>query len=260
MADKISEIQEILERGIDLRNRRIYFGIPGNDEGDISWSSVEAAVRAVHKMSTDAPTQPIELHVNSGGGTVNDMLRLYDVVQSCPCQVKFFGGGTIASAAVALMAGCDERWLHPHTEIMMHAPSVDIGDKSFVDINIDTKVLSELADKLLLIYEKNSRMPKEFWGEVCNRDTYMTSEEVILLGLADGLVEPKKRGNLRKTRAANLKKIPDQKELQSLVRDIYNRTLKEKRLSKIEVHIPKDEFDNSIVVTELTMLPPENID
>src|SRR5271170_5768045 len=113
-----TELTDSLIHGIDLKTRRIYFGRfldDGDDNpGDFTQASIELAIRALHKMSLDAPGKPIEIHMNSYGGDPYAMLRLYDEILSCPCQVKFYGGGAIMSAATWIMAVCDERYLYPN--------------------------------------------------------------------------------------------------------------------------------------------------
>src|ERR1039458_9950262 len=89
MAEK-TELTDLLAYGIDMKSRRIYFGVnldqsDENTFSDFTLGSVEAAVRAIHRMIIDAPGKPIELHMNSYGGDPYAMLRLYDEILSCPC-------------------------------------------------------------------------------------------------------------------------------------------------------------------------------
>lgn len=249
MADKNTELNDVLEKGIDLKNRRIFFGEPEED-GSFSWQSVEFAIRAIKKMSADRPKTPIELYMSSVGGDTYEMLRLYDAIQECTCQIKFYGSGTIASSATWIMAGCDERWLTPNATIMIHAGYTDNGQQTYVDSQIDNEEYVRLMEKLMSLYEDNSRMPKDFWYEVCQRDNYLSPEEAIMLGLADKISEPKKRGNLRKSRLYSLKHPPAKKDLNKLVKNLYRRIHKGKNLTKIEVHIPKEQFDKNINIEQ----------
>lgn len=249
------ELDELLSYGIDLKSRRIYFGtiLDGGGEcdefGDFTQSSVELAIRALHKLSSDAPGKPIEIHMNSYGGSPYAMLRLYDEIHACPCQVKFFGAGVIMSAATWIMAGCDERYLHPNATVMVHDGS-DGFEGKHTDGQIQAGEMRRLQDLLYEIYAENSRMPLEFWQDVCQRDLYLTASEAVSLGLADKIIEPKKRGNLRKVRYAALKKEPETKEMNKLLKDIYGRINKIK-VPKIELNeIKKEESDAKIIVDE----------
>ena len=249
-ADK-SDLTDSLINGIDLKTRRIYFGTPldWTEEcpGDFSPASIELAVRSMHKMIQDAPGKPIEIHMNSYGGDPYAMLRLYDEILSCPCQVKFYGGGAIMSAATWIMVACDERHLYPHATVMVHDGWAG-GDGKHTDMQIWAAEEARLQDLLYDIYTTNTRMPKEFWQDVCQRDLYLTASEAITMGMADKIVEPKKRGNLRKVRQAALKKTPTSAEMKKLLNDIYTRINKVK-VPKIDLNpVSKEPVDPAVVV------------
>ena len=244
MSDK-TDFDKILSDNIDFKNRRIYFGsISDSFENDICWGTVEIVIRAIHKMS-DTPSKAIELHISSHGGDALQMLRLYDVIQSCPCQVIFIGGGEISSAATWIMAGCDERWLYPNTRICIHdSPSIgtDEAPTKITDRRISDEEDERLQQLLNHLYARNSRMPVEFWDAIVRRDLWISAEEAIQLGLADKIIKPVKRGNLRRARIANLNKQVDKNEMKKLIKDLSNRVYKEKSL-KIELSAPAEEFE-----------------
>jgi ATP-dependent Clp protease protease subunit len=253
-----TELTDNLAYGVDLKNRRIYFGVnldtaEPDDSTSFTLASVEMAVRAIHRMAVEAPAKPIELHMCSYGGDPYPMLRLYDEIQACPCQIKFFGGGAIMSSATWIMAGCDERYLYPNAIIMVH-DGADAFEGKHTDHQIHAAEERRLQEQLYDIYVANSRMPKEFWQDVCQRDLYLTAEEAIKLGLADKIVEPKKRGNLRKVRQAALKKEPDNKEMRHLLQDLYGRINKVK-VPKIELNEPKKEPADPHIIVDNTPVP-----
>ena len=197
----------ILETGLDFDQRRIYFGVCTDptleDIGEVTTRSIEHCARALHLLTFDDPHKPIELYMSSGGGDPYAMLRLVDEILSCPCPVKFFGGGIIQSSATWIMCVCDERYLFPNTTVMVHD-----GTESVKGTHTDTKIeLAEavrLQDKLYDIYESNSKMPKSFWQDVCQRDLYLSAEEACQLGLADKIIEPIDRTAFRKNRLTHL--------------------------------------------------------
>ena len=259
MAIASTELTDNLAYGVDLKNRRIYFGVnldvaDAEESTDFTISSVEYTVRALHRMASDAPGKPIEIHMCSYGGDPYAMLRLYDEIHACPCQIKFYGSGAIMSSATWIMAGCDERYLHPNCTIMVHDGS-DGWEGKHTDGQIMAAEMRRLQDLLYDIYATNSRMPREFWEDVCQRDLYMTASEAVSVGLADSILEPKKRGNLRKKRQAALKKDPDNKEMNKLLKDLYSRINKVK-VPKIELNEPKKEASDPHLVVDAT--PVEN--
>jgi ATP-dependent Clp protease protease subunit len=245
-----TELTDLFEYGIDVKSRRIYFGHMSAEPDsvtDFTPASIELAIRALHKMALEAPGKPIELHMNSYGGDAYAMLRLHDEILSCPCQVKFYGGGAIMSSATWIMVACDERYLHPHATVMVHDGQDDVGGKH-TDSQITATEMKRLQGVLYDIYTSNTRMPREFWEDVCQRDVYLTANEAITLGMADKIVESKKRGNLRKVRQAALKKTPDVKELQKLLGEIYSR-INRVKVPKLELNtISKEPADPAVVV------------
>ena len=253
MIDKIDLMDSTIAHGIDSKNRRIYFGsVDSSDESgsEFTWRSVERVIRAIHLMETEAPKKPIQLHMSSPGGDPYSMLRLYDAIQSSPCKIEFYGSGEICSAATWIMACCDERFLTPNTHILIHdSGSYEIGEvpAKLTDAYIAMDQEQRLQDKLNKIYSDNSRMPVEFWEEIVKRDVWLSAEETIMLGLADKIVEPKKRGNLRKARINGLKVDPDKKDMQKLLKTISNRSYVNK-LHKIELHTPSEQFDKNVTV------------
>jgi hypothetical protein len=156
------------------------------------------------------------------------------------------------SAATWIMAGCDERYVTPNTQIMLHKWRGGIYGETETDIKIEMKQYSGwLTSVLNQIYADNSRMPVEFWEEITKRDLFITAEETIKLGLADAIIQPKKRGNLRRKRIAQMNKPVDKKEMRRLVSSLNTRIERGKNL-KIELHVPEEEFDKNVYVEEVS--------
>jgi ATP-dependent protease ClpP protease subunit len=241
--------KDFLESGIDYKNRIISFGCNEDEDGEINWLTVETACRAITLMAIDHPKTPISLHMNSIGGDTYQMLRLYDCIQECPCQIQFYGSGQVMSSAVWIMCGCDERYLTPGTNLMIHNGSITLGEVTTTDFKIEYERDRRMNQQMLQILVNNSRMPVQFWEEILKRDYFFTPEEAILLGIADEIIEPKKRGNLRKMRQYKLSQPVNKKQLNKVVKQAFERVKAPGTQSlKIEIHIPQEEFDDSLSV------------
>ena len=237
---------EVVNTGVDWTNRRIYWGLLDRAEPteEFCWETVEHMVRAMHKMY-ELSSKPIELHFNSGGGSVYDMLRLVDEIEASPCQIKFVGSGIIASAAVWVMCVCDYRVLHKNTVVMIHD-----GSEAVVGSHTDNQIAAvhskKLQDSLYDMFVENSRMPKSFYEDICQRDAYLKAEEAVMLGLADEVVQPKKRGNVRKIRQKTLSNHPEAIELQKLTKDLYSR-IGRRKPAKLEISVKQEEAEDSLI-------------
>jgi ATP-dependent Clp protease protease subunit len=258
---KKPDSNHIIDYGLDIANRRIYFGVygaakdEGESNGDVGWASVEMTIRNMHVLVA-INNRPIEIHASSDGGCPAAMLRLIDEIESCSVQVKFVGGGLIASSMTWIMAVCDERHIHKNSSILVHDGSTGIGG-THTDVNIDMAETNKMQDKLNTMFADNSRMSKEFWEEILQRNVYLTADEALTLGLVDKIIQPKKRGNLRKSRIYQLNQEVDAKEMNSLVKSIYKR-IGRKKLNNIKISIPdNDECDPEVVIEEI--VEEENI-
>lgn len=243
-----TELDDLFSYGLDSKLRRIYWGNcldPSNeDSNDFTDFTVEQAIRALDRLVAENPSKPIELHMNSCGGDPYSMLRLHDAILSCPCQIKFFGSGRIQSSATWIMAICDERYLSPNATVMVH-DGTEGFEGTHTDVKIGLAEAKRLQDMLYDVFAANSRMPRSFWESVCTRDLYLTAQETISLGLADKIIEPKKRGNLRKLRQASLKRTLKE-NLTTLTRSLFDR-VKVPQLVNITFNAPIQEpVDSSV--------------
>lgn len=251
-----TELSNELVYGVDEQHRRIYFGVALDHEtwedesqGDFKQLSVSYAIRALQRMAMQHPKTPIEIHMNSYGGDPYAMLALYDIIQSCTCQIKFFGAGAIMSAATWIMAGCDERYLYPNTRVMIH-DGWDGYFGKFQDFQIAAEEGKYLQNKLCEIYADNSRMGAAFWEEVGKNDLYLSAEETISLGLADRIIHPKKRGNLRKMRQFHLNREVSSRKMGKLVETLMNRVHRTHKKLVIEINKPKEELIDEKIIIE----------
>lgn len=232
-----------LEKGIDLRHRRIRFGDSKFSDGDeFDFGSIEHVLRGIDMMLS-MNNKPIEIHMSSYGGDAYMMLALYDKINESPCKFVFYGRGAIMSAATWIMAGCDERYLSKNTTIMVHNGSADASGR-LTDTNIDIAEENRLQTKLEEIYAENSFMDTEFWEEVSKRDLYLTAEEAIALGLADKIVPYRGRAKFRGVRKKSAENILSRRELNKLVRNIYKRIEQNPPSNKLVIDIKKDEYEN----------------
>lgn len=252
MAFLKTETENAIASGIDETHRRIFFGryLPNSsvdDANGIDQISIEYAVRAIHRMIDSNPKKPIEIHMNSYGGDPYSMLYLHDLILSSPCQFKFYGGGAIMSAATWIMVVCDERYLYKNARIMVHEGDLAING-TLTDVEIKTAEERRLQDLLEEIYANNSRMPKKFWAEVCRRDLYLSAEEAVALGLADKVIEPKKRGSFRKLRQETLSKKIHPLTLKKLVGKLFSR-IKYPDIKDLTINEPKlEEVDETLTI------------
>lgn len=261
-------MENYLVYGIHIQNRRIDFGPPANqihEEGnDIEYTSISLAIRAIDLM-VELSSKPIELHMTCYGGDPEFMMALYDKIQESPVKFIFYGRGHIGSSAVWIMCGCDERYLSENTQVLIHNGSTlyeKNTEMKLTDSGIDYKNDARLQEKLNRILAQNSRMPKKFWDAIVQRDCVINAQEAFTLGLIEGVIPSRKRGNFRQKRISVLSKHPAPRTLKALSQKLMARISLPVAFKDLKVHVPKEkfesfeEYDNTDEV--LTIVPDNN--
>lgn len=243
---KVNKFAETLENylkyGVDLHHRRIYFGDVDFIDGDeFSFSTVNIAMRGIDKM-LDISNKPIEIHMSSYGGSVDDLIALYNKIEESPCKFIFFGRGYIMSAATFVMAVCDERYLSKNTAVMIHDMSADIAG-SMPDLEIEADELRRIKEDMYQMYADNSVMDVKFWEIACKRNLYLNAEETIRLGLADKIIPTVKRGNFRRgPRARTFAKRINKRSMERFISKLFDR-IGQSAPENITIEVPSDEFE-----------------
>lgn len=167
-----------------LQNRIVYLA------GEINDESANVVVMQLLWLNADNPDEPINLYINSPGGSVYAGLAIKDLMYSLDCKVNTFGVGLCASmGAYLLAAGTGERAATQNTRILIH--SVSAGTIGTVhDMEIDFKESKFMHDHLLSDLESftKGKSTRKSLNTKTKRDYYMGVQEAIKLGLLDAVV------------------------------------------------------------------------
>lgn len=148
-------------------------------------------VRAVPEDLDD--TSDIEFYISSGGGSVSDMLAVYDLM----CLVKMnrdiatFGFGKIYSAAVPLLAAGTKgkRYMGRNARLMIHHCSSNAGG-SHLDIQINFDELKKVEELMVGVLVEHSNLSLDEVYEIMarNTDKFFSAEEVLEMGIVDEII------------------------------------------------------------------------
>ena len=146
-----------IEAGIDFSSRKIML-----DE-DIDEYSTGWVVRALHKMEEQDSKKPIDLYINSYGGSVYDCYSLYDTLTTCKCPIRAFAQGKVMSAGTDIFLACDERYAYNNVTFMFHTMSNDPGYVKLFEQQTDVKECERLYEIGLRILAENTAKDYAFW-------------------------------------------------------------------------------------------------
>ena len=163
---------------------------------DGSLYDIITRIRAILHMRTDEhKNDPINLIINSDGGSVYEALGIIDYIQSLNVKVNTIcRGRAMSAAALILCAGTGVRAASQYSTIMFHEISSDIYGKSS-DMKANVQHMEKLEEILLEILKSNSNKEKDYWKNVTIKDYYITPKDALDMGVIDAIIPPKhKRG------------------------------------------------------------------
>lgn len=169
-----------IEQGIDFENRRIDL-----DE-DINYASVGYVVRGIRSMISADKGLPIDIYINSYGGSVYDGLRLYDaILGSTYTPIRLHAEGKIMSMGLLIyLAGDKEhRYASPNSTFMAHSLSSGMWGKMY-ELKIEVKECDRLNNVLLDILAERTSKTRAFWAkEIKYEDRYYNKAKAMALGI-----------------------------------------------------------------------------
>jgi len=132
----------------------------------------------------------IKLYVSTYGGSADEMLGIYDVMQYCKqfCDIQTIGLGKVMSAGTLILAaGTDgKRKLGKHCRIMIHSVNGGhAGDLGTLENEMEQ--MKNLQDMYIQCLSNETKMTKRQIQTLINRkvNVYLSAEEAIEKGLAD---------------------------------------------------------------------------
>lgn len=139
--------------------------------------------------------EPIDIYLNSPGGSVNAGLVIYDVLQDCSREdhqipINIYCIGMAASMGAVILAGGQKgrRFILPHSKVMIHEPLI-AGGMGGSATSIKKTAESILETKAITngILAKHTGKTLEEIDEATSFDNFMNAEEAIAFGLCDSI-------------------------------------------------------------------------
>lgn len=173
------------ERAYDIYSRllrdRIVM-ITGQIDEDLANAVVAQLLFLDHESQ-----EPIELYINSNGGSVSAGLAIYDTMRTIKAPVNTVCVGRACSmAGVLLMAG-KKRSIMPNSKVMLHQPLGGVEGQA-TDIAIAAIQIAKAKDKMLAIVSAHTGRSVEELKPLLERDFWMDAEEAKAFGAVDKII------------------------------------------------------------------------
>src|SRR5271165_5745244 len=179
------------ERSYDLysrlmKERVIFFS------GEVEEHMANILVAQLLFLEAEDPNTPINMYVNSPGGSVYAGLAVYDVMQYIKCPVATYVTGMAASMGsfIAQAGAPGMRFLLPRAITMIHQPSSGTHGK-VSDMKIDYLESERIKTEMTELYVKHNSKGVTYdqFVQYMDRDKWLTAPQAVELGLADHIVD-----------------------------------------------------------------------
>jgi ATP-dependent Clp protease protease subunit len=160
--------------------------------GPINDALANSVIAQLLFLASQSPKKDIYLYINSPGGSVTSALAIYDTMQYVDCDVSTFCLGQAASGgAILLGAGAKgKRYALPHSEVMLHQVMGKTSGQA-VEVEIWTKHMLRVKDKLNRILSKHTGHPIKKIEKDTDRDFFLSAEEAEKYGIIDQVLKSK---------------------------------------------------------------------
>jgi len=147
----------------------------------------------LNDVSSEEKLDDIEFFISSGGGSVNDMFAIYDLMSLVKNNrdIATFGYGKVSSAAVLLLAAGTKgkRYIAKHARLMLHHCSSS-NSGTFPTVRTNFNELKKVEDMMVQLLVDHSNLSA---GEIYNIlsqnvDEYFSAEEALEMGLVDKII------------------------------------------------------------------------
>lgn len=139
-----------------------------------------------HKMHIDPI--PIYLHINSYGGSIFAAFAAIDCINECKVPIYTVIEGAVASAGTLISVFGKKRYIRPHAHMLIHQLSSGFWGK-MSEMDDEYKNLSQLMEKILMIYKENTKIPKKELQELLKHDLWLNAEKALKYGLVDDIYQ-----------------------------------------------------------------------
>lgn len=134
--------------------------------------------------------KPIQLYVQSFGGSVNDMWALIDIIESSPTPIITYCSGYCMSAAALIFLAGHLRCMYKHSSIMFHQMTVGMVSK-INDVHVTQEQMDEMHKDMVKYIKKHTKLKKKFFKKFNDQkeDVYLSPKKCLKYGICDEIIE-----------------------------------------------------------------------
>lgn len=160
-------------------------------ENEITSLSADEFKHTIMYLIYEDAEKPINIHIDSPGGSVQAGLMIYDIIKGLSVDVNVYCTGIAASMAAIIFAGAEKghRFILPHSKVMIHEPLISGGvGGSATSIKKTAESIMETKRIAVELLSEDTGKSKEEIEKAISFDNFMNAQEAIKFGIADKIV------------------------------------------------------------------------
>ncbi len=181
---------ESSENQVSVTNNRIYFYSEVTRPECLAFNKgvqvlSDAMVATAHNYGV--PTPPINIHINSYGGSVFAGLSSVDSILAASCPTHSIVEGCAASAATIMSVVADKRYIRENSFMLIHQLSSGMWGK-YEELKDDMRNNEVLMSTIKSIYTKHTQIPKKQLSDILKHDLWFDAKTCLEYGLVDEIL------------------------------------------------------------------------
>jgi ATP-dependent protease ClpP protease subunit len=130
---------------------------------------------------------PLNLHINSYGGSVFAGFSSVDHILNCKVPVHTVVDGCTASAATIMSVVGAHRFMHKHAFMLIHQLSAASWGK-FEELKDNMENNEMIMKKIKEIYEQYTKIPRKQLADILKHDLWWDAKTCLEYGLIDEII------------------------------------------------------------------------
>lgn len=177
------DVDKFFDYSIHIPSRTLYMG-PETDA-----EAAELFVKGMHLLGS-INQEPIRVIMNNVGGDEYDGLAMFDAIDTSKCFVTVVVYGSAMSMGSWILQAADDRVMTPNATLMIHNGSFS-HDVTLTELRARSKEVERLTGLMEETYMTRMRAPITLTKlrNMLEKETYLTAEQAVELGLADRVLE-----------------------------------------------------------------------
>lgn len=139
------------------------------------------------KNLLDGGNYPINLHIQSNGGSLFNSIYVIDLIKNLETPVYTYIDGFAASAATLISVVGKKRFMTENSLMLIHQLSGGMNGK-FSEMEDEGENLNGLMDFIIRTYLDNTKIKKDKLKEILKRDIWLNSTYCLDNGLVDEIL------------------------------------------------------------------------